>query len=171
MGRQQVTVFTAVAALANESELGEEAEHLAHHQQPAGLAGGIDGGPAALALEGVGEDVGREPVAALGQRNRELRLRPPVHPGRPPCARPATIVEPPVVAGKQSGICQTIEVERRQGAGHADGGGGFLAAHRAALVDDPIVETTTGRLVEERDRAQLIHEVDKSITSVYYRKS
>ena len=114
------------------------------------LTGGL--GRIGLAFERSGQDLRGHLVAALGQGHGDVAVGTPIDPGRPPRAGSTALVDPPVVSDEQPAIHQPIEVERCQRATDGKRSGGLLPANRSVLIDDPVVQAASRRLVEQGDR-------------------
>ena len=104
------------------------------------------------ALDGVGQHLPGQVVAAVRQADRHLAGRAPVELGRTPGARAGASGEPAELGDQQALVDEPVEVELRGVLGDLDTLGRLLAAHRPRLVGDEAVERAAYRVGEGRQR-------------------
>ena len=108
------------------------------------------------ALEGEGEHPCERPVPPRRERDLERRARSAVQLGRTPRARPSSSREPPVRDVEETRLGELVQVERSEGAAHADGVRGLVAPDLAALRGHVVVQGPTRGFAQQRDRRDLL---------------
>lgn len=122
-------------------------------------------------LGGLGEQLGCSAVVAGRQRHGPLDPRPRVHLGRPARPRPRTARQPAATTFQQPRLGQPVQMVRSERARHPGRLGGLVAADLTALRRHVLVQAAPHRILQNRDRVDVLHRAILRTTQVGDRKA
>jgi hypothetical protein len=108
------------------------------------------------------EESSREVVLARWEADRQVALGAPVQLRRSSRAWPLTATESTELGGEQPVGDEAIEVERGDGPGHAERGGGLVLAHGRIPRDHELIQGPTLWLGQGRDTGDAVLEIVRS---------